>query len=142
MQAAFRLPNGRKSQYGYGWFAREINKVKMFSHGGNTAGSFASLFRVPSANLTIVLEGNVHDVGGDGIAQKVAEIYVPALRFVKLPEAKDPDPAATAKYIEVVRSLAARAPKAELLEPDMVARLQTGLGPDGHGRFCTIARRG
>ncbi|MBX7132529.1 MAG: beta-lactamase family protein, partial [Fimbriimonadaceae bacterium] len=138
MQTAHRLLSGRKSQYGYGWFVREVNKVKAFSHGGNTAGSFASLFRVPSANLTIVLEGNVHDVGGDGIAQKVAEIYVPALRFVKLPEAKDPDPATTAKYVEVVRSLAARTPKAELLDPEMVARLQTGRGQMAMGAFAPL----
>jgi CubicO group peptidase (beta-lactamase class C family) len=138
MQAAYRLPNGRKSAYGYGWFVREVNKVKLISHGGNTAGCFASLFRVPSANLTIVLEGNVNDIGGDGIAQKLAESYVPELRYVKLPEAKDPDPAATQTRLEVVHSLAARAPKEELLDPDMVARLKTGRGQMAMGAFARL----
>lgn len=128
MQTAARLPSGRKGGYGYGWFVREVNKVKLVSHGGNTAGYFASLFRVPSKNLTIVLEGNIHDVGGDGIAQKIAELYVPELRYVKLPEAADPDPRATAQRLEVIKSLAAMSPKEELLDAEMTARLKTGRG--------------
>lgn len=136
MQSANRLPNNRKTGYGYGWFVREINKVKLVSHGGNTAGYFASLFRVPAKNLTIVLEGNIHDVGGDAIAQRIAELYVPELRYVKLPEAPDPDPGTTKQRLEVIRSLAARAPKDELLDPEMTARLKTGRGQMAMGSFA------
>ena len=128
MQTAHRLPSGRKGAYGYGWFVREVNKIKLVSHGGNTAGYFASMFRVPAKNLTIVLEGNVHDIGGDGISQKIAELYVPELRYVKLPEATDPDPKATEQRLEVVKALAAGTPSEALMDPDMVARLKTGRG--------------
>lgn len=136
MQTAYRLPNGRKGAYGYGWFVREINHVKLVSHGGNTAGFFASLFRVPSANLTIVLEGNVQDVGGDSVAQKVAELYVPEIRFVKLPESKDPEPALTLKRLEVLHSLASSAPAESMMDPEMVARLKTGRGRMVMGTFA------
>jgi len=136
MQTVHRLPSGRRGGYGYGWFVRDVNKVKLVSHGGNTAGYFASLFRVPAKNLTIVLEGNIHDVGGDGIAQKIAELYVPELRYVKLPETADPDPKATAQRLEIVKSLAARAPKEDLLDPEMVARLKTGRGQIAMGGFA------
>ncbi|MBV6459790.1 MAG: D-aminopeptidase [Fimbriimonadaceae bacterium] len=136
MQTAHRLPNGRKTGYGYGWFVREVNKIKLVSHGGNTAGYFASLFRVPTKGLTIVVEGNIHDVGGDGVAQKIAELYVPELRYVKLPEAQDPDPKATAQRLDVIKSLAARTPNEELIDPDMSARLKTGRGQMAMGSFA------
>jgi CubicO group peptidase (beta-lactamase class C family) len=136
MQTAYRLPSGRKGGYGFGWFVRDVNKMKVVSHGGNTAGYFASLFRVPAKNLTIVLEGNIHDVGGDGVAQKIAELYVPELRYVKLPETKDPDPAATAQRLEVIKSLAARTPNEQLLDPEMTARLKTGRGQMAMGSFA------
>lgn len=136
MQTAFRLPNGRKSAYGYGWFVRDVNHVKLVSHGGNTAGFFASLFRVPSSKLTIVLEGNVEDIGGDSVAQKVAELYVPEIRFVKLPESKDPDPSLTLKRLEVLHSLAASAPEESMMDPEMIARLKTGRGRMVMGTFA------
>jgi hypothetical protein len=136
MQTAYRLPNGRKAGYGYGWFVRDVNKVKVFSHGGNTAGYFASLYRVPVKNLTIVVQGNVHDIGGDSISQKIAELYVPELRYVKLPEANDPDPKATAERLKVIKSLAARTPDEELLDPEMAARLKTGRGQMAMGSFA------
>lgn len=136
MQTAHRLPNGRKGAYGYGWFVRDVNKIKLVSHGGNTAGYFASLFRVPAKNLTIVLEGNVHDIAGDGIAQKIAELYVPELRYVKLPVAADPNPQATAQRLEVIKSLAAQAPNEALIDPDMAARLKTGRGQMAMASFA------
>ena len=136
MQTAYKMPNGRKGGYGFGWFVRDVNKVKVVSHGGNTAGYFASLFRVPSKDLTIVLEGNIHDIGGDGVAQKVAELFVPELRYVKLPEAKDPHLAETAKRLEVIKALAARELNEELMDPDMIARLKTGRGQMVLGSFA------
>jgi CubicO group peptidase (beta-lactamase class C family) len=142
MQTAHRLPNGRKGGYGYGWFVRDVNKIKLVSHGGNTAGYFASLFRVPSKNLTIVLEGNIHDVGGDSISQKVAELYVPELRYVKLPEAKDPNPAATARRLEVIKSLASGTPNEDFLDADMAARLKTGRGQMAMSSFAKFRNMG
>lgn len=136
MQTPGRLANGRKTPYGFGWFVREVNKVKLVSHGGNTAGYFASMFHVPSAKLTIILMGNVHDQPGDQIAQKIAELHVPELRPRKLVEAADPDPAMTAKLLDVLKSLAARTPTEELLDPEYAARLKTGRGQMGLGALA------
>ena len=143
MQSFGRLANGRKTPYGFGWFVRDVNKVRLVSHGGNTAGYFASMFRVPSANLTIVLMGNVHDQPGDQIAQKVAELYVPTLRYVKRPEAPDPDPKLTSKLIDALKSLATRTPKEDLLDPEYASRLKTGrgqMGLAGFARYRDVAK--
>lgn len=139
MQTAGRLPSGRKTPYGMGWFVRDTNKVHLISHGGNTAGFFASLFRVPSANLTVVLMGNVNDLPGDSIAQRVAELYVPELPFKKLPEATDPDPALTGKLLDVLKSFAAGSPKEDLMDPEFVARNKTGRGQMSARAFTRFA---
>lgn len=143
MQTPQRLPNGRKTPYGFAWFVRDTNHVHLISHGGNTAGFFASMFRVPSANLTIVLMGNVNDIGGDSIAQKVAELYVPELPYKKLPEAKDPDPTLSAKLLDTLKSLAAGHPKEDLLDPEYAARLHTGRGQmvlQNYARFAQVSK--
>jgi len=142
MQTPGRLPNGRKTPYGMGWFVRDTNKVHLVSHGGNTAGFFASLFRVPSANLTVVLMGNVNDLPGDSIAQRIAEIYVPELPFKKLPEASDADPTLTGKLLDLLKSLAST-PKEDLMDPDFIARTKTGRGQmslRGFARFASATK--
>lgn len=142
MQSPGKLPNGRKTPYGMGWFVRDTNKVHLVSHGGNTAGFFASLFRVPSAKLTVVVMGNVNDLPGDSIAQKVAELYVPELPFKKLPEAADPDAGLTARLLELLKSLGAT-PKEELMDGEFIARTKTGRGQmslRGFARFAPVAK--
>lgn len=140
MQEPTRLPNGRKTPYALGWMVRDVNKVHLLSHGGNTAGFFASMFRVPSANLTVILMGNVNDLPGDSIAQKVAELYVPELPYKKLPEQKDPDPKMTEKLLGALKALAAGQPKDEELDPDFTARLKTGRGRMGLGALARFAK--
>lgn len=143
MQTPGRLPNGRKTPYGMGWFVRDTNKVHLVSHGGNTAGFFASLFRVPSANLTVVLMGNVNDLPGDSIAQRVAELYVPELPFKKLPEVSDPDPKLTTKLLDTLKSLASGTPKEDLMDPEFSARIKTGrgqMGLRGLARFAGVSK--
>lgn len=128
MQTAGKLPSGRKTPYGFAWFVREVNKIKVISHGGNTAGFFASLTRVPSENLTVVVMGNVNDISGDPLALKVAETYVPGLKYIKLPEKPDPDPALTGRLLELLTSLADATPKESLMEKEFIDRLKTGRG--------------
>lgn len=140
MQEATRLPNGRKTPYALGWMVRDVNKVHLISHGGNTAGFFASMFRVPSANLTVILMGNVNDLPGDSIAQKVAELYVPELPYKKLPEQKDPDPKMTEKLLGALKALAAGQPKEEDLDADYNSRLKTGRGRMGLGALARFAK--
>ena len=96
-QASAKTPGGRTTGYGFGWFVRNVNGVRAVSHGGNTAGFCASMMRFPNEKLTIVLMGNAHDVSGDGVALKIAESFIPAMKY-KAPAAKtDPNPERTAK---------------------------------------------
>jgi len=138
MQTAGKLPTGRKTTYGLGWFVRETNKVRMISHGGNTGGFGSSMFRVPSANLTIILMTNMFDVPGDSIAQKLAEVYVPELRPVKLAEKPDPKPEMTAKLLAALKSLAAGEVKDELLDAEFASRLRTPRGQMSLSAFATF----
>ncbi|MCC7433398.1 MAG: beta-lactamase family protein [Methanoregulaceae archaeon] len=128
MQTAGLLPTGRKTGYGLGWFIRETNKVRMVTHGGNTGGFGSSIFRVPSANLTIVLMTNMFDVPGDSIAQKIAEVYVPELRPRKLAEKPDPNPTLTATLLATLQALAAGEVKDDQLDGEFAARLRTPRG--------------
>lgn len=137
MQTAGRLPTGRKTTYGLGWFIRETNKVKMVSHGGNTGGFGASLFRVPSANLTIVVMTNMFDVPGDSIAQKIAEVYVPELRPRVLTEKPDPNSTLTTQLLATLKALAAGEIKDEQLDAEYAARLRT---PRGRMTLSPLAR--
>ena len=128
MQTAGKLPTGRKTTYGLGWFIRETNKVRLISHGGNTGGFGASLFRVPSANLTIVLMTNMFDVPGDAVAQRIAELYVPELKPKKLAEKPDPNPTLTAKLLATLQALSAGEVKDDQLDGEFAARLRTPRG--------------
>lgn len=140
MQTAGVLPTGRKTQYGLGWFIRETNKVRLISHGGNTGGFGASLFRVPSANLTIVVMTNMFDVPGDGVAQKIAEIYVPELRPRKLSEKPDPNPTLTVTLLVTLKSLAARDIRDDQLDPEFAARARTPRGQTSLGAYTKFAK--
>lgn len=140
MQTAGRLPTGRKTGYGLGWFIRETNKVRMVTHGGNTGGFGASLFRVPSANLTIVLMTNMFDVPGDSIAQKIAEVYVPELRPKKLTEKPDPNPALTAKLLATLKALAAGEVNDDQLDAEYASRLRTPRGQMGLRGMAPFAK--
>ncbi len=139
-QTSAKLPTGRKTGYGMGWFVRNIYGTSVVSHGGNTGGFFASLTRIESADMTIVLMGNVFDVPGDSIALKVAQEYVPDLKPKKLSEKPDPDPTRTAKLLKALQSLAAQKPDDSLLDPEMAARLKTGRGQMGMSGLAKFAK--
>ncbi len=137
MQSYNMLPTGRRTPYGFGWFVRDVNGVRCVSHGGNTAACSASLFRIPSANLTVVLMCNINDVGGDGVAQRIAELYVPELKFKPLAERPDPDAGLSAQLLRTLLDLAVQKVNPADLDPEMTARLATGRGQMG---LATLAR--
>ncbi|MBL8061093.1 MAG: beta-lactamase family protein [Chthonomonas sp.] len=141
-QASAKTPGGRTTGYGFGWFVRNVNGIKAVSHGGNTAGFCASMMRIPSEQLTIVLMGNVHDVPGDGIALKIAEAFIPAMKY-KAPAAKtDPNPERTAMLIGTLKTLSTGTLDPAQLDPEMIVRLSTArgkMGLPGLARFKDVA---
>ncbi|MBZ0213562.1 MAG: beta-lactamase family protein, partial [Nitrospirae bacterium] len=136
MQTAQRTTKGRKTGYGLGWMVREVNGVPTVSHGGNTGAFSNSLFTVPSEKLTIVLTMNVHNQSGDGLAQRIAEHYAPALAPIAYKESPDPDPARTEKLLKSVKALAAGELASADRDPDYLGRLQTARGRMGLGALA------
>lgn len=128
MQTSRKLPNGRKTHYGFGWFARTVNGHAFISHGGNTGGFGCSMTRVPEKHLTIVVMTNQANVSGDGLAQKIAFAYDPDLGPKPLVESTDPDPDLSAKLKAALIGLANGDTKQETLDPEYVASLATGRG--------------
>lgn len=128
MQTSQRLPNGRKTHYGFGWFVRTVNGHAFVSHGGNTGGFGCSMTRVPEKRLTIILMTNQANISGDGLAQRIAAAYDPDLGPKPLVEAADPDPDLSAKLKALLVGLANGDTKQEMLDPEYVANLATGRG--------------
>lgn len=138
MQTSRKLPSGRKTHYGFGWFDRTVNGHKVISHGGNTGGFGCSMTRVPEKHLTIILMTNQANVSGDGLAQKIAAAYDPDLGPKPLVESADPDPALSAKLKAALIGLAKGDAKQEMLDPEYVANLATGRGQMMLSQFAPL----
>ncbi|HVT11468.1 MAG TPA: serine hydrolase domain-containing protein [Fimbriimonadaceae bacterium] len=128
MQTSCKLPNGRKTHYGFGWFDRTVNGHEFISHGGNTGGFGCSMTRIPEKHLTIIVMTNQAMVSGDSLAQKIAFAYDPDLGPKPLVESADPDPELSAKLKAALIGLANGDTKQEILDPEYVASLATGRG--------------
>jgi D-alanyl-D-alanine carboxypeptidase len=138
MQTSQKLPNGRKTHYGFGWFDRTVYGHEIISHGGNTGGFGCSMTRVPEKHLTIILMTNQANVGGDGLAQKIAAAYDPDLGIKPLVESADPDPALSAKLKAALVGLANGDTKQDIFDPEYVAILATGRGQMGLPQFAPL----
>lgn len=142
LQTSAKLPSGRKTGYGMGWFVRQVNGVEVLSHGGNSASCFSSMTRIPSKNMTVIVMGNVYNVSGDNLALRIAQEYVPELRPRKYEAKPDPEPAFTAKLLATLKSLGTDQQDDSMLDSEMVARLKTGRGQmslQGLKRFAAVS---
>lgn len=139
LQSPFVLNNGRKSQYGMGWFIRKVEGNPMISHGGNSVGFSGSLAIFPKQDLTVVFLCNVYPVGGDEVALNLARILAPELRPQKLANAKsDPNPVRTQSTLAGLHALAAANANFDGFHADMKKRLSTGRGQMIMGAFAAF----
>ena len=122
------LPTGRKTPYGFGWFVRTTNGHQFISHGGNTGGYGCSISRVVDKNLTVVVMTNLASVGGDGLAQQIAEAFDHDLAPKPLVESPDPSPAFSKLLKDALIGLANRNITQDIFDPAMKDRLATGRG--------------
>ena len=77
MNSPIKLNNGKSvSWYTFGQDARTYKGLKLYSHGGITAGYRAFLGRFPEQNLAVVLLSNDASFDWDGMGLKVADIYL------------------------------------------------------------------
>lgn len=131
MQTPNRLPNGRKTQYGLGWFVRKVNGQPMVSHGGNSVGYSAGMAYFPNQDLTVALGANVYAISGDGLAIRFATVFEDALKPKPPIKASDPDLSFSEKLVGALQALGGGDIRQDMLDQDMKDRLATPRGQMG-----------
>ena len=62
--------------YGFGWFLDPYRRHKRMFHDGETVGFRTTIQRFPDDNLTVIVLANRSDVSAEGLALKVADLYL------------------------------------------------------------------
>jgi CubicO group peptidase (beta-lactamase class C family) len=62
--------------YGFGWFLDPYRGHKRMSHDGETIGFRTTIQRFPDDNLTVIVLANRGDVNVEGLALKVADLFL------------------------------------------------------------------
>ncbi len=70
------LPNGAKSEYGFGWFADTDRGTLRLRHHGESRGFTNGIVRYPERGVTVVVLTNRTGGAPWDIAQRIAELYV------------------------------------------------------------------
>ncbi|HZP63477.1 MAG TPA: serine hydrolase domain-containing protein [Terriglobales bacterium] len=70
-------PDGKPAQYGFGWFLNPYKDQVRMWHYGETIGFRTAIERFTADNLTIIVLANRADVDANGLALKLADIYLP-----------------------------------------------------------------
>lgn len=79
LQAAFTpgtLNNGNATEYGFGWRVKDFLGLHTVSHGGAWIGFRAQIVRFPDQHFTVVVLGNLQQLGVDDIAARLSKIYL------------------------------------------------------------------
>lgn len=80
MWTPVRLTNGTPYRYGFGWFIDVMDGHRRVSHGGNVSGFSSDCVRFVDDSLTVIVLTNKDNENLDGLADQVAQAFVPALR--------------------------------------------------------------
>lgn len=136
MQQTGRLPNRRRTNYGFGWFDRVVYGHRYISHGGNTGGFGASMTRVPDKRLTIVVLTNLAQVSGDTLAQRIAFAVDKDLGPKPTLESPDPDAEFSKRLRASLESLAKGETNHAMLEQELQDSLKTGRGQMVLGQYA------
>lgn len=68
---SFKLNNGSKTQYGYGWYVNELQKEKMIYHGGSVSGFYSTVNFLPKTKTLTVTLSNCDCIPIEYIGQKI-----------------------------------------------------------------------
>ena len=74
------LNDGRSHPYGFGWQLNPLGDRKRVHHGGGLPGFQSEFARYPDERLTVIVLINLDDADVEGIADRVAEIYLSSPR--------------------------------------------------------------
>lgn len=70
------LPNGAKTEYGFGWFVDRDHGTMRLRHHGESRGFTNGIIRYPEKRLTVVVLTNRTGGAPWDIAQRIAELYL------------------------------------------------------------------
>lgn len=70
------LPNGKQTNYGFGWEIGEWHNLHTVRHGGTTVGFRTHILRVPDRQFTVIVLINRAQAKPEEIADRIAEIYL------------------------------------------------------------------
>ena len=74
------LPAGAATTYGFGWFINRDRGTTRLEHHGESRGFTNAILRYPDLRLTVVLLTNRSGGAPWDLAQRIAELYLPAPR--------------------------------------------------------------
>jgi CubicO group peptidase (beta-lactamase class C family) len=80
MWTPVRLTDGTPYRYGFGWFVDAVDGHRRVSHGGNVSGFTSDFVRFVDDSLTVIMLTNKDNENLDGLADQVAQAFVPALK--------------------------------------------------------------
>lgn len=121
-----RLNSGRHRLYGMGWDLSFPWAPESVGHGGNSVGYSAGYLRFAKPRLSVIVLGNVYAFSGMELARQIAEAAEPTLKVAVPVEGTDPSPARTERVMTALKALAERKADPDVMEPEMMAPLQTG----------------
>lgn len=76
MLSQAKLADGETMSYALGLFIQQHNGLPMVSHGGVDPGYRAQMLRFPTRGLTVAVLGNNSDFDIEGLASRIADIYL------------------------------------------------------------------
>lgn len=141
---AAKLPNGKSTEYGFGWSVDQVAGHARIWHNGGTAGFLASNMTFPKDHLVLIaFENNADGIAPEDITTHVFAAIDPAAAAAIAAEENKPgkneNPAITARVKEWIhRAQTGDIDRAQLtqkmsaaLTPEVVAAAKSGLGPLG-----------
>ena len=73
------LPNGKDTNYGFGFILRPYKGLSSQSHGGQVAGFVANFARFPEQEIATIVFLNRHRVSSRRVKEAVAHTFIPSL---------------------------------------------------------------
>jgi CubicO group peptidase (beta-lactamase class C family) len=101
-----RLNDGKTRDYGFGWELGELFGHRYVAHGGGIHGFSTYILRLVEDKLTVIVLMNGPG-NSSGVAQGVADYYVPGLLISSIKPRRDPDPLLSERLKQCLRDLAA-----------------------------------
>lgn len=116
MWVPMRLNGGQETDYGFGWAMTTARGHRMVGHGGGRPGASTQIMRFLDDGLTVIVLMNGRG-SAFGIAERVADFYIPGLTLRSIKPQKDPNPEFSLQLKQCLIELAEKK-DSEMLTPE------------------------